>query len=473
LKYFCAFKNLNVLIRKKLYFLVLVPLLFSTCNFNRNNLATEADLPEIQKRGRIVALTNYNTSDYFVYNGNPMGFQFELLRQFAEYSGYQLDIVVSNNMADAMQMLIDGKCDIIAQNIAPTPEHLLYASFTFPILQGKQVLVQQNKSESPGRYISDLNQLKNKTVIVSSGTAFAQRLKNLETEIAGKIDVVEVPEDEEQLIRFVAGGEIDYTVCDEYTARLNKQYFPKLDINVEVSIPQNMSWAVRNNSPKLLELLNRFIEAEKKTSRIAVLYNKYYQNQWAQGMVNSKYFVLNSGQLSPYDELLMSCSAELQWDWRLLAAIIYKESQFIPNIKSHRGAVGLMQLMPSTAGLMGYDSTQVEDPSKNIIIGVKYLKWLDNKISSLIPVKEERIKFVLAAYNIGLGHIFDAIELAKKYKKDATKWDTVKDFLLNKAMPEYYRDAVVKFGPCVGKQTVTYVSEVLSCYSHYKNLTPQ
>jgi membrane-bound lytic murein transglycosylase F len=319
--------------------------------------------------------------------------------------------------------------------------------------------------------IQSIYDLDNKTIVVPRASAYAQRLKNLAAETGIHIHVVEVPENEEQLIRMVATGEIDYTVTTELLAEVNKKYFPQLHASIVLSFPQNLAWAVRTTSPELLSSLNQFIRVQKQTSRLAILRNKYYQNQWANYMVNSDYFVLHSGMLSPYDDIIRQYSEELGWDWRLLAALIYQESNFNAQSKSQRGAIGLMQLLPATAYLFGADTVSLQKPATNIAVGVKYLKWLDAKFQPIVKQKEERIKFVLAAYNIGIGHIFDAQMLAKKYGREMSRWSDVRQFLLNKRYPQYYSDPVVRFGQCWGDQTDNYVSSVLSVYMHYKNLT--
>jgi membrane-bound lytic murein transglycosylase F len=456
--------------------LIIELLVLTTCiNDSGTNTSVSVDIKEIKSRGKIIAVTNYNTTDYFVYKGTPMGFQFEMLKRYAEYTGMQLEIIASNDMDNVTQMLLEGKCDIIAMNMPVTLEHSKYVAFTNPLMQTRQVLVQRsrdysNKEENTELIKNPLN-LAGKTVVVQRGTAFAQRLKNLSGEIGQHIDIIEVSENQEQLIQFVASGEIDYTVCDEYTALVNQKYFSNLDVETYISFPQNIAWAVRKSSNDLMSNLNTFLDHEKRNGMLAILKNKYYQNQWSAAIVNSDYFVLNSGQLSPYDDIIKKYSEELQWDWRLLAALIYQESNFDPSVKSYKGAIGLMQIMPNTALLYGVDTIKISRPVTNIAIGVKYLKWLDKKLENFVSNKEERIKFILAAYNIGIGHIYDAQLLAKKYGKNMARWDDVKEFMLNKSLPKYYQDSVVQFGYCNGSQTNYYVTGVLSCYMHYKNIT--
>jgi len=453
-------------------------LVLTTCVFDSNvSKEVHADWKEIKKRGKLVAVTNFNTIDYFIYNGQPMGFQFELLQRYAEYSGMQLEIVACNDMNEITSKLLEGSCDLIAVNLPVTSDNESSFAFTEPLMQSKQVLVQRkpnnmlNLSDTSynDHFVRNPLDLAEKTVIVQRNTAYVQRLKNISNEIGKKIEIIEVPEDEEQLIQFVAGGEIDYTVCDERIAQVNQTYYPQIDISTVLSFPQNLSWAVRKDSKVLLNEINTWLKQFKTNRQYAVLYNKYYQNQWSAQMVNSNYFVLNSGRISPYDDEIKRYSEELHWDWRLLASLIKQESDFNPGIKSWAGAYGLMQIMPATSHLFGVDSAR--SPQSNIAVGVKLLKWLDKRFYTIVPDRVERLKFVLASYNVGIGHVIDAQLLAKKYNKNMQKWDDVKIFLLNKSKPRYYKDPVVKFGYCNGLQPYNYVSEVLSRFQHYKNLT--
>jgi membrane-bound lytic murein transglycosylase F len=124
--------------------------------------------------------------------------------------------------------------------------------------------------------------------------------------------------------------------------------------------------------------------------------------------------------------------------------------------------------MPSTAERFGIDS--LSSPQKHIEAGVKYIQWLDGILLDKITDREERIKFVIAAYNVGLGHVLDARRLAEKYKKDPNIWTgNVDYFILHKSNPEYYQDPVVKYGYCRGEEPYRYVTEILDRFKHYSN----
>ncbi|MDR1865692.1 MAG: transglycosylase SLT domain-containing protein [Bacteroidales bacterium] len=176
-----------------------------------------------------------------------------------------------------------------------------------------------------------------------------------------------------------------------------------------------------------------------------------------------------TGIISQYDELFKKYSSEINWDWRLLASLVYHESSFDPSARSRAGAYGLMQMMPSTMESYGVDTAA--SPEKHIAAGVKYIKYLDNLMSRHIPNKNERVKFVLASYNIGPGHVLDARRLAGKYGKDATVWENnVDSCLLSKVDPKYYTDPEVRHGRCHGKETHAFVAQVMKLYGYYKTL---
>jgi membrane-bound lytic murein transglycosylase F len=186
-------------------------------------------------------------------------------------------------------------------------------------------------------------------------------------------------------------------------------------------------------------------------------------------MITSDYFSLASGKISAYDQAIKKYSDQIGWDWRLLAAMIYQESRFDPNAQSWAGAFGLMQLMPNTAKRFGVERNS--PPDQHIRAGAEFIQWLNDRFKDKIPDEQERIKFILASYNIGYGHIFDAMNLAEKYGKDPKIWDkNVDEFLMMKSNPKYYMDPVVKYGYCRGIETYNFVSEVLERFTDYKNI---
>lgn len=462
----------------------IVFIFFFSCNGEKvsDTIPVEAEeysrIKMIREQGKIVAVTDYNSTNYFVYKGTPMGYQFELLRSLADYLGVKLEVIVSNDLEETFRYLEEGDCDLIAVNLTVTKERNKFLSFTEPHSQTRQVLVQKKpdgwgkmrRDELEKKLLRNQLELGGKTVYVQKKSVFVKRLKTLSDEIGENINVVELPNYEtEQLIKLVSEGEIEYTVCDEIVGKVNQTYFKNIDVGTAISFPQNLAWAVRKGDNQFLESVNSWLEGFKKTSRFRYTYNKYFKNSRSAHRVQSKFYSITGGQVSEFDEIFKKQSKLINWDWRLLASLVYQESNFNPKVTSWAGAFGLMQLMPTTASRYGVDS--LSSPLQNIIAGVKYIQWLNGILKNKISDTDERQKFVIASYNVGLGHVLDARRLAKKNGKNPDIWnDNVDFYILNKSNPMYYRDPVVKYGYCRGEETYKYVAEIYDRYNHYINV---
>lgn len=410
-----------------------------------------------------------------------MGYQYELLQLLAEQLGVKLEVKVENDIDENFRMLMEGECDIIGINLTVTKERAKIIDFTYPHSQTHQVLVQRkienwknfSKEEIDANLLRNQLDLAGKVVYVQKGTSYAQRMKNLSDEIGDSIKLIEKADKEvEELIELVASGEIDYTVADENVALVNQIYYPNLDVKTAVSFPQNLAWGLRKGDDLLKTEIDNWLKEFKGSLEYALIYNKYFKNPRSVKIVESDYYSKTTGKVSGYDDYIKKYSNDIDWDWRLLASLIYQESRFKPNVKSWAGAYGLMQLMPTTAHRFGVNRNS--SPEKQIKAGVDFIKWLDKRFENRgITDEEEKTKFILASYNVGLGHILDARRLAEKEGKDPDKWENnVDEYILKKSNPKYYKDPVVKYGYCRGSETYNYVYQILDRYEHYKNIIP-
>lgn len=173
------------------------------------------------------------------------------------------------------------------------------------------------------------------------------------------------------------------------------------------------------------------------------------------------------GIISRYDNLFQRYAATAGTDWRLLAALSYQESGFDPLAQSWAGAKGLMQLMPNTARRLGIDDNEIFDPATNIEGGARTLRSLLSLFTD-IPAGDERLRFALAAYNGGYGHIRDAMKLAQKHGHNHRQWSNVAQYVLLLQQPEYYNDPVVSYGYMRGSETEDYVKRVMQRYNIYR-----
>jgi membrane-bound lytic murein transglycosylase F len=364
---------------------------------------------------------------------------------------------------------LEGECNLIAINLTVTKERRKYVDFTVPHGQTRQVLVQRKpdnwkkmgQAELGKKLIRNQLDLAGKTIHVQNGSSYSERLKSLSDEIGDTIYIMETTEEAEQLISLVAEGAIEYTVCDENVALVNRTYYPNIDVETAISFPQHIAWAVQKGNTTLKREIDTWLTEFKKTTKYAVIYNKYFRNQRSYEMVTSDYFSLASGKISAYDEAIKKYSEQIGWDWRLLASMIYQESRFDPEAQSWAGAYGARR----------FGVERNSPPEQHIRGGVEFIKWLDSRFREKVPDEQERIKFILASYNIGYGHIEDAMKLTEKYGKNPRIWDkNVEEFLMMKSIPKYYMDPVVKYGYCRGTETYNFVNEVLARYTDYKNI---
>lgn len=453
---------------------------------NKKNIVVEDpsqkyDLKEIKEKGVLRALIDYSSTSYFVYKGQPMGYEYELLETFANHIDVDLEVIPVKNMDQITSLLNSFQGDIIAANWTVTKERAEEVNFTQLNNLTEQVLVQRkpegyqsmSKSEMESQLIDKVTDLGGKEIYVRKNSSFYSRLTNLSDEIGEEIIIKTVDGDisTETLIEQVSKGEIDYTIADRNIARINTSFFNNIDISLSVSLKQKISWAVRKNSPELEKAINDWLTDYKKTAEFKYIYQKYFKNIYSyRNRVVSDFYSVKSGIISPYDDIIKEKTKGLGLDWRLIASLIYQESQFNPEVVSWAGASGLMQMMPGTASHFGIDSSSSN--SDHIGAGIKYLKYLEKELIEKIPDSSERIKFVLAAYNVGLGHIWDAMRLAEKYNLDPKVWDgNVAEMLKNKSKPKYYKDPVVRHGYCRGREPYYYVKEVLERYKHYENVT--
>lgn len=393
-----------------------------------------------------------------------MGYEYELLRDLSKSLGVQLELVVLEDIDEAFDYLESGNVDVIAMNLENTKERGSRASFTHYLGTMSTVVVGRRPSDRPVTW----NEIGSDTIFVRKGTVYTNRLNSIKDSLKLSFTVLESVDHEENLIDQIADKKIKWTVADRTIAKANQTYYQGLDVNLKVSENGAVAWAVRKNSPVLLEKINTWL-TEKKKRFIPEVYAKYFLNARNNfHRTNSSFSSLGGNRISVFDELIQESAGELGWDWRLLAALIYKESGFEASAVSYAGAEGLLQLMPVTLERFGV--TEPDDPKQSLQGGVKYLQYLDKFWRGRVPDANERIRFILASYNIGQGHVEDAWRLTLKYGKSTQSWEDVSFFLNLKSDPEFYRDPLVKSGFAKGHIAVNYVREVLNLFESYKAL---
>lgn len=442
--------------------------------------AINFDLEKIKERGSLIAIVDNSSTGYFLYKGRPMGYEFELLTMLADNLGVNLETKLTISIDRAFEMLNNGEGDIIAYSLTVTKERKEQVAFTTNHFTTRQVLVQKIPDNWRSLTIDQIEKslirnqvnLIGKSIHVRKSSSYIERLYNLSQEIGGNITIIEQPDtvETESLIKLVANGEIELTVVDETVANVNAGYYPNIDVKTPVSFPQQIAWALRKNAPELLKVTNEWISDIKRKPTFNIIYNRYFQSpRTSLSRAKSEFSSFAGDKISPYDDLAKEIAGPLGWDWKLIVAQMYQESRFDPNAKSWAGAHGLMQLVPETGRRFGAKS--LYDPEENVKAAGNFLIHLDELWSKSITDQDERIKFVLASYNVGLGHVQDARNLAEKYGHDPLIWDdNVEKYLKLKSKREYFTDPVAKSGYCRGAEPVNYVQNILEYFELYKQL---
>jgi len=444
------------------------------------------DLPEMN--GTLRVLFTFNSTGYFLYRGETLGYEYELLTMFARDAKLKLEPVVVRDSRELFDRLNRGDGDLVAAQLAlPAASPPSSVAVTESLYSTAPVVVQRSTqgsaatptvakdqareaSSSPitvrARLVSTPRELAGQQVQIPRTSPYRQRLLELNEELTRDIDVVEVDESSDHLIEQLAQGEIAFTVAAENVAALKSGEYTNLIIKPVIGPPEPVVWAVRLNAPKLRAALDKWIAAKRKSGLLAILYRKYFLDRRGYtARTNSPYLAAETGALSPYDDWFREYAKIPGWDWRLLAAQAFQESRLNPKARSWAGAIGLMQIMPRTARQLHANAA---DPRQSIEAACRYLWQLDDLWKDDVTDEEERIKFILASYNVGAGHVQDAVRLAEKNGDDPHKWLDVSYWLIRKSKRSVYDDPVVKHGFARGTEPVSYVDQILARWRNYR-----
>jgi membrane-bound lytic murein transglycosylase F len=235
------------------------------------------DLPEIQKRGVLRALTLYSSASYFIYRDKEMGYEYELCAQLARSLGLKLKIITAPNLLALKDSLDAGVGDIVAYNVPVTlsnRDKYLYCGRDFLT---HYVVVQR---EDNPQLVTEVTQLVGKEVYVEKGTNMELRLQHLNEELGGGIIIKPVEEDSittEELIGRVARGQLDYVIADNVTAQWNKTYYRSLHVSTQIGFPQKNAWLVRYDSPKLAAAVNEWFKKNLPSENYQAIQKKYFE----------------------------------------------------------------------------------------------------------------------------------------------------------------------------------------------------
>lgn len=434
----------------------------------------ERDFDQIMDSGVIRLITRYNSQTYFLQDGVERGFEFEFFSAFAREHGLRVEVVVPTPDEQPIDVLNRGDGDVIAQNFTVTKERQRHISFSHPYNLVTEILVVHE--DSVERY-ADLDSLNGLTIHIRKNSSYYTSLRALQDDgIDVKIELVPESIETQALLSMVASGEITATVADDNLFEAATIFIKQIAAGPQLSETKPIAWGIRENATVLETKMNEFISAHfrvheedgelRRSELINVLRARYYENPRA--VLFNRHQVrkrLGAGSLSPYDSLARRVASDVGLDWRLIIAIAAQESRFDPEAVSWKGAVGLMQVMPASSDLKS--DTLLFDEEQNMREGARILKKHLSHFSYLDSLNQ--LRFSLASYNAGIGHVADARRLAIDLNRNPNEWEGVQDAFMRLMDRSYHRHAT--YGFVRGIETVNYVNTVLNRYKNYRLLT--
>lgn len=407
----------------------------------------------VKASGQLRMLTLSSPATYYLWRGEQLGFEYELVRGFASAHDLDLTVIVARDHAELVEALAAGRGDLVAagwvETAARRDRGLL---FTHPYLEIRETFVTRDEP------ISTLADLAGRTVTVPPATSYAATLAGLD----GDFEVVEVERSSDLILESVAAGEVELTLVDSHRAELAATFEPTLALGLALEPAKHLVWAVAPGNGELKEQLDGFLDASYRGYEWGVLRNKYFVNRRRQQ--RQREHRVTGDELSPYDAIVKPLAEAQHFDWRLIVAQIYQESGFDPQQVSFAGARGLMQIMPRTAEELGVDPDRLTEPETGIAAGVRYLAWTRDRFPNLSP--GEQPWFALASYNAGYGHVLDGRRLAHQLGLDGSRWfGNVEKAMLRLSEPEYARQAA--YGYVRGSEVAGYVEGIRNRYRAY------
>jgi len=427
------------------------------------------DLDGMIERRLVRVLTVSSPLLYAVDKGREVGITFESVKAFEK----QLNETLGNKVVSVhvvmlpvardqlLPRLLAGQGDIVAASLTVTPERQKQVDFSAPLATGVQEVLVTGPASPP---VASLDELSGKEVYVRPSSSYAEHLRALNARFAAQgrdpVTITAAPEtlEDGDILEMVSAGLAPATVVDGYKADLYTQVFPELRKNSDIaSPPGDIAWAFRKGSPKLAEAVNAFVRGHKQGSLAGnVLINKYLKTtKWVRNARSDE----DLRRFRSMVELFRKYSAKYDFDVLLMAAQGYQESQLDQSKRSHVGAIGVMQVMPTTARDKAVNIPDIENLESNIHAGIKYNRWVaDNFFDDPAITPFNRAAFAFASYNAGPGRVSGLRKQAAAEGLDPNVW---------------FNNVELVAAKRIGRETVTYVGNIYKYYLAYQMMVQQ
>lgn len=427
----------------------------------------ERDIGEIRKDTlRVLMLPD--PFSYEMQRNGPTGVELEILQHFARHAGLIMKAVPVFHPDSALRMLQDGEGDVIAAGLARGGRMRHLVAFTKPHARSAPMLATLRPDAVAG--VADAGQAWPDTMVISHWSPFtagARRFNTMALRRSIIRDTTHLPED---LLAEVLLGRIPALVVPSHIAGHEARRFPPLQFDGPVGPRVPLAFALRRNAPELRKAINDWLDDPSGEAMRTKALEGFEGQMKPSGPLRSKRRpVMHRDSISPYDASFKAHAGNHGWPWELLAAMAWKESRFNHDVRSSKGAHGLMQLMPRTAVRMGLDSSG-HSADEHIAAAMRYLGYLDTLWLRAVPERDQRLRFVLASYNSGPGHVVDAQRLAEQLGIDHQRWEGhVERAMLLLAKPRFHGRPGMKNGYANGRQTFHFVREVMAVYQHFRS----
>ena len=465
--------------------LLLILTLFASCTEKKERSETstrsmpvtdfepvERDFHEIKNGGVLRMITYYSSNTYFLNQGIEVGFEYELLREFARENDLAVEVIIVGSDENPFDLLNQGIGDVIAANYTITPERREAASFTRPYNIVDQLVVYSMDQPNRPQTLEELSGTGIPISVRTNSSYYFRLLDLIDEGYDLEINPISDGLDTEALLVQVANGVLQATVADDNMFNAANRYVEGLYAGPTIAESDTIAWVVRSNSPDLEDRMNRYLykhfrftedrDQPRRSTFLNVLRKKYFEeSRQIAEFYNPEWQYQSIGIISPYDEMIKEVADSLDLDWLLLTAMIAQESGFNPQSKSWAGAVGLMQIMPQFVETP-YEKLYKEEI--NIRVGAQIFKDHLDHYSYLDP--DNQVAFALATYNVGLGHMADARRLAIDRNRNPNEWSEVSDALMRLMQRRFYQDA--RFGFARGIEPVQYVEEIRNRHRTYE-----
>ncbi len=420
-----------------------------------------SDLPGLKERGRLRLISYQSPTNVYYQNGELKGLEYDLLKSFSEKHGLELNVVLANSFDELFDLLQQGKGDVVSASIPDASNLDGKFSKTEAYLYSSPTIVGRKNN----RNIIDFSDLKNRTIVLSPESPYKNLLYDLKQSSGFdfNIKIVDESVNTETLLFMVSLGVYDLTIIPSHTVKAELSRQINLQALLNISEPTKMVWVTREEDSRLKDELNEFIKSNYRKTEFNSLKEQYVVHP--NNFNGDSKLLTKVIELTPYDNVIIEHAERFGFDWRLIAAQMYQESQFDPEAISYAGAEGLMQIMPKTAEELGLENTK--DPENNIAAGIKYLYQLRERLEGDILLSDKNW-MALAAYNAGFGRIKRARNYAEKLGLDRNKWFGNVEFAMKK-MAKLKSESDKRMCRC--GQTVVYVKNIRTRYSNYIGLT--